>query len=99
MQTSTKQLTANRRNAKRSTGPRTPAGKRAVSRNAISHGIHATDIVASASERAEDFEDLRAALIEDLGPDGAVERLLVEQIATLHWRLRRVLRAEAGVIN
>jgi len=97
--TSEKQLAANRTNAQRSTGPRTPAGKRTVSRNPIKHGICATDIVASASERIEDFEALRSALAEDLLPEGALENLLVEQIATLNWRLRRILRAEAGAIS
>jgi hypothetical protein len=99
MSTSEKRLASNRLNAQRSTGPRTVAGKRTVSRNAISHGIHARDVVAAPSERAEDFEALRSALVEDLLPEGTFEELLVEQIAAIHWRLRRVLRAEAGAVS
>lgn len=99
MPTSQKQLAANRRNAQASTGPRTPEGKQLVARNAISHGIFARDVVAFRAERAEDFDALRAALLDDLRPHGALEELLVEQIATLHWRQRRVLRTEAAAID
>jgi hypothetical protein len=99
MSTSQKQLAANRRNAQASTGPRTPEGKHTVAHNAISHGIFARDVVAFRAESAEDFHALRAALLGDLQPEGALEELLVEQIATLHWRQRRVLRAEAAAID
>jgi hypothetical protein len=45
MPTSEKQKAANRRNAKKSTGPKTVEGKAAVSRNAIKHGLHSSHIV------------------------------------------------------
>src|SRR5687768_17091307 len=40
--TSARRLAANRRNAQRSTGPRTDAGKRRASRNALKHGLCST---------------------------------------------------------
>ncbi len=45
MATSAKQIAANRRNAKKSSGPRTSEGKAVASRNAITHGLHACDII------------------------------------------------------
>ena len=38
------------------------------------------------------------ALVEDLAPVGRLEELIVERIAVLHWRLRRLYRAEASEI-
>ncbi|MGH7949489.1 MAG: hypothetical protein ACREQF_09715 [Candidatus Binataceae bacterium] len=42
----------------------------------------------------EDFDRLLDALIDDLTPVGAVEELLVEEVAICCWRLRRALRFE-----
>ena len=41
--TTQRQFAANRRNAKRSTGPRTTAGKQKSSRNALRHGLSLLD--------------------------------------------------------
>lgn len=97
---SDKQLAANRRNATRSTGPRTPAGKRAVRHNAVKHGILSTDVVASRhDESPKEFDALLARLKRELAPVGFLEEMLVGQIAVQHWRLRRIVRAEAGEIG
>jgi hypothetical protein len=37
------QLEANRKNAEKSTGPKTPEGKQAVATNAVKHGLFARD--------------------------------------------------------
>lgn len=96
-----KQLAANRRNAQRSTGPRTAAGK-AVSRwNALKHGVLAQAIIPPALEPHESraaFDQLLETLRQELAPATALEELLVERIATSYWRLGRVLRAESGEI-
>lgn len=96
-----KQLAANRRNAQRSTGPRTAAGK-AVSRwNALKHGVLAQAIIPPAlepHESREAFDQLLETLRQELSPATALEELLVERIATSYWRLGRVLRAESGQI-
>jgi hypothetical protein len=92
---------ANRANAEKSTGPRTPAGKAKVGRNAIKHGIFARDIVPGILgnvERIAEYEDLLLALHADLQPAEGLESILVESVATAYWRLRRLLRAEAGHI-
>lgn len=96
-----KQLAANRANALRSTGPRTPAGKAAVRYNALSHGILASAVIPEALEPYESreaFDALHATLCAEFSPANAVERLLVEQIAIAYWRLARLYRSEAGAI-
>lgn len=88
-------LATNQRNALRSTGPRTIAGSRASSTNAVRHGLSATSVVViQGVENAADYEALVADVIAHLNPVGAVERLLAERVAQLFWRLRRVLRFE-----
>ncbi|MBI4481220.1 MAG: hypothetical protein HY651_14490 [Acidobacteria bacterium] len=86
----------------RSTGPRTPQGKNAVRWNALKHGLLAKEIVipaGAARENAADFHRLLAQLRYHLAPAGILEEVLVEKVAVCYWRLRRVLRAEAGQIQ
>jgi len=93
-------LEANRRNAQLSTGPKTPKGKMQSRRNALKHGMLATDwfiTVGDGAENATEFNEFLAALQEDLAPVGALEELLVEKIAICCWRQRRVLKCEAGM--
>ena len=96
-----KQLAANRANAQRSTGPRTPEGRDAVRYNALKHGILSQSLIPEAMapyESREEFEELHATLRDEFAPANSVEELLVEQIATTVWRLARLYRAEAGTI-
>jgi hypothetical protein len=92
------QIAANRRNAKKSTGPKTAEGKAAASRNALCHGLTARDIVCR-EEREEDFAEFRDALWQSLAPADAVEEQMAERIVLLSWRLRRTSRAERGLID
>ncbi len=100
--TSPKQLEANSRNAQRSTGPRTPAGKARVKFNALRHGLLAKSVILpirSRSEKRSHFDALLIQLIDELKPVGILEDMLVEKIAVSYWRLRRALRAEGGEIS
>jgi len=95
---SEEQIAANRRNAQKSTGPRTEEGKAASSRNAIRHGLASAQLILF-DERPEDFEAFYDDLRTAHAPADAVEDGLVERIALASWRLRRVWRAEAAAIN
>ena len=88
---------ANRRNARRSTGPRTPEGKRAAAQNATRHGLLAREVLLP-GEDAEAFAAGREELLADLHPVGALERLFAERIVVGAWKLRRVSVLEAGVL-
>ena len=96
--TSTKQVQANRENAKLSTGPRTEEGKRRTSRNAIKHGFRAKEPLIP-GEDPEEFAEHNAELILELGAIGFVEEKLVEQLVDITWRLKRFGRIEAAIIN
>jgi hypothetical protein len=96
--TSTAKIEANRRNAQKSTGPKTPEGKAASSRNALRHGLTARQLILF-DETEQDFANFHEELRDSHAPADAAEAALVERIAVAHWRLRRVWRAEAGTFN
>lgn len=85
---------ANRANAKRSTGPKTAAGKKASARNATRHAILSVVPVLPEIERLQDWEAHRAATIASLAPVGYLETTLADRVASLLWRLGRVTRYE-----
>src|SRR5215472_14153317 len=74
--TSFKQIEANRRNALRSTGPKTEAGKEVSRCNAVRHGLTAETVI-GALEDAEDYKAFEAAVIADYDAQSPVERELV----------------------
>ena len=82
------QTNANRANAQKSTGPRTPEGKAVVAQNAVQHGLLARQAVIP-GEDGEEFDRYRAQMRAELAPVGLVEARLVERIVGLSWRLQR----------
>ena len=92
------QSAANRKNAKNSSGPKSVQGKRFASRNAIRHGILASDLLLPGESRAE-FDWVRERLFSDLAPVGFRESVQAEIYGANYWRLRRVYRAETGEIT
>ena len=93
---SQKQTDANRENAQRSTGPRTAEGKRASCRNALRHGLCAKIVSLPESDQVE-FKTVVETVEQELAPGGQFEALLVDEIATGLWRIRRALQIEAEV--
>jgi hypothetical protein len=96
--TSLRKLEANRRNAQASTGPRTEEGKRTSRRNALRHGL-AAETVIDGLEDSEDYRGFEAAVIADYDARNAVERELVLRLASLLWRLRRIVSIETDLIQ
>ncbi|HXI82797.1 MAG TPA: hypothetical protein VNL17_01760 [Verrucomicrobiae bacterium] len=95
------QISANRRNALKSTGPRTVKGKAASRMNAMRHGILSSALVVRGlriREHEEEFKALREQCWECLAPVGRMEEMLVDKIVTAQWRMRRALMAETGEI-
>ena len=99
---SEKQLFANQQNAQLSTGPKTEQGKAIIATNAIKHGIFTKDLIITSTlgkENAQEYQEMLNNLVDCLTPQNQVESLLVEKIAIDFWRLRRVIRFEAGSIG
>jgi hypothetical protein len=96
--TSVRQIEANRRNALRSTGPRTEDGKRSSRANAFRHGLTAETVVARAEDEG-DYQAFEAAVIADYDVRTAVERELVLRLASLLWRLRRATAVETDLLS
>jgi hypothetical protein len=96
--TSIRQIEANRKNANRSTGPRTEEGKRQSRRNALRHGLTAETVI-DGLEDGEDYRAFEAAVIADYDARTAVERELVLRLASLLWRLRRIISIETDLLR
>jgi hypothetical protein len=94
--TSFRQIEANRRNALKSTGPKTQNGKRLSRRNALRHGLTAETVI-DGLEDTEDYQGFEAAIISDYDAQTAVERELVLRLASLLWRLRRIIAIETDL--
>ena len=88
-------LIANRANARESTGPTTDAGKAVARLNAVSHGLRSAVPVIPGEDVAE-WDAFRDGMAAALAPVGALEDELAGRAALLLWRLRRVIRFEAG---
>ena len=89
------QLQSNIRNAARSTGPRTPAGRAASCRNSLKHGLTGKGIVLREEDAAE-VERRLAALEAELKPTSGIELELVKRIALMTVRLDRSAEPEGG---
>jgi len=94
--TSDRKAESNRRNALRSTGPKTPEGKAAVRLNALKHGLLSREVLLP-GEDEEALRELGERLRAELQPVGELENLLVDRIIAAYWRLRRLGRVEAGI--
>jgi hypothetical protein len=100
--TSPKKIDANRRNALKSTGPRTPNGKKRVSRNATRHGFFAKWLLIQGrdgDESKQEYDNFCAGIQKHYCPVGWLEELWAEKIAVWSWRLRRLIRFESGQIS
>src|SRR3954447_21808781 len=93
-----RQRNANRANARRSTGPNTHDGKRAMRLNGLRHGLLSHDAILPGEDEAA-FEMFRDELYADLAPSGPVEALLAERVIHSAWRLRRAAQAEVAILH
>lgn len=93
---SSNKVRANRKNAKKSTGPKTLSGKEKVSGNAISHGLTAEKHVII-GESIEEFNALKESMFQVYKPHGVCEEEIFIKLIELLWRLRRVGLIETGI--
>lgn len=93
-----RQTAANRRNAEKSTGPRSPEGKARSRQNALTHGLTAQYALLPDEDPAE-FDAFCEAMLISLAPEGPLEHQLVERATSLIWRLRRIPAFEVALIE
>ena len=93
-----KQIEANRLNAQKSTGPKTPEGKAVTKLNALRHGLRARTVVLPA-EKSEDFHQLCNDLEAEWEPQSRTEQFYLEQMAVSQWKLARVEIAEKSILD
>src|SRR5258707_8170864 len=89
------QMEANRKNAQKSTGPKTPEGRAAVRLNGLKHGLNSAILVLE-GESQSDFENLLDSLEAEHQPATPTEVILVRQMAMAAWRLQRLFHMEAA---
>ena len=80
-------------NALKSTGPRSDEGKAVSRQNALKHGV-LSENVATEREDPKKYDALLNHLLAEHEPETATETLLVERLANLFWRERRLAYAE-----
>jgi hypothetical protein len=95
---SEKQIEASRRNGALSRGPLTPEGKAVTSRNAITHGLKARDVLLR-HESPQQFEQLLNSNIARFAPQDDTEMRIVEEYSVAEWRLRRAWTLIAALID
>ena len=96
--TSERKAVANRRNSRKSTGPKTKGGKAAVRSNALKHGLTRQAAVLPGENETE-YAGMKAGIVEELRPVGPLQTILVDRIASTIWRLQRCTRIECGVLE
>jgi len=94
-------LRANMENAKKSTGPKTPAGKSRTRFNAVKHGLCSRRVIYNPDGQLED-EGLKA-LLDDLrlkyGNDDVRTELLVESLVVEYWRGQQAVEQEIDFLK
>jgi hypothetical protein len=80
------------------TGPKFDRGKAVSSRNAEMHGIFSTTPVLDIEDPAE-WERHRQGILDSTEPEGHLETFLADRIASLTWRMQRVVRYETGMLS
>ena len=90
-----RQLAANKKNALKSTGPKTTEGRAAVRLNGVKHGLTAATLILPGEEES-DFDSLLAGFESEHHPSTPTEEALVRQMTMAQWRLRRLYNVEAA---
>jgi hypothetical protein len=92
------QIDANRINAQKSTGPKTPEGKAKSRRNGLQHGLTAKTCML-AEEDPDGLLDLLEEIREKFNPQDTDEDFLIERMAKARFKYDRIMPIEAAIYN
>jgi len=84
---------SNRKNALKSTGPKTPSGKGYSRYNARKHGFYSRELLVSKADEPE-FDQMRAGLLAQLEPSTTFQWLAFDYNVVCQWRVKLALRLE-----
>ena len=93
---SEKQQQANRQNAQKSTGPKTPEGREAVRFNALTYGLRTRETILE-RENAREYSELWDELDAEWQPHARTERIYLETMVTSQWLLKRIAESEQQI--
>ena len=88
-------LAANRRNGRKSKGPKTEEGKSRSRWNALKHGVLSRRLLVLGNDDRDTYSLLLENLRRDLNPGNALEEILIEKVAMAYWRLHIAFGYEA----
>ena len=97
MPASSAQIAANRKNAAKSKGPTTQAGKDASRANAYKHGLTASKVLPE--REAAEVERRSAAFVDELDPSGEVGVALARHAARMSVRMERCAQHETAALT
>ena len=93
-----KQKAANRRNAKKSTGPVSPEGKARSAMNSLSHGL-TSQVLFTRREQPAEFWAILSDFMEEFQPESPFEQTLVERMALAQWNGLRSNSLETLILS
>ena len=95
---SQRKIEANRRNAKKSTGPKTAEGKARSAMNSLKYGIY-SDKYLIKDESYEEFDNYRRKILKCLNPTNAVLFDMATHVVSNGWEYQRCTLLESKILN
>ena len=95
---SQRKIEANRRNAKKSTGPKTEEGKARSAMNSIKYGIYSDKYLVK-DESYEEFDNYRRKILKCLNPTNAVLFDMATHVVSNGWEYQRCTLLESKILN
>jgi len=95
---SQRKIEANRRNAKKSTGPKTVEGKAKSAMNSIKYGIY-SDKYLIKDESYDEFDNYRRKILKCLNPTNAVLFDMATHVVSNGWEYQRCTLLESKILN
>jgi hypothetical protein len=93
------QMEANRRNARKSTGPKTLSGKGRASKNSLRHGLTAEQLVLWQTDEPQAWTELRNNVMSYYLPETVLEEILVNRIVKALIDSKHAEKLEAAIVS
>lgn len=91
-------IEANRKNALKSTGPKSTSGKARISKNALKHGLTGGHNILP-GESFEEYKKLENDVFHELNPQTDAQKFRVAHIVQLYWQRIRYVRIETQILS